>query len=330
MALTGQTSRRALVPEFGDSLKRMGLPGLYRASLQTLQINLGRLCNQACEHCHVDAGPRRTEIMTWETMQNILQWCSEHALTTVDLTGGAPEMNPHFRSFVDGLQALDISVTSRCNLTILMEPGYEDQIDWYVQRKIALVASLPCYTRENVDTQRGRGVFDKSIQALKSLNAVGYGLEDDLVLDLVYNPVGASLPGAQDQLEQDYKVRLGDAFGIQFHHLLALTNLPINRFAHMLQRTGQSESYLQLLYDNFNPQTVDGLMCRHLLSVDWLGKVYDCDFNQMLDLKVGFSGGRPLWQIRPEEFVNAPIAFADHCYGCTAGAGSSCGGALDG
>ncbi len=329
MALSEQTSRRPITPDFGDSLKRMGLPGLYRAPLQALQINLGRLCNQACEHCHVDAGPKRTEIMSWETMQNILHWCSQNKVKTVDLTGGAPEMNPHFRPFVDGLLALDISVMSRCNLTILMEPGYEDLIDWYAERKIALVASLPCYTRENVDAQRGRGVFDKSIKALKQLNAVGYGIDDELPLDLVYNPVGAALPGAQATLEQDYKVRLGDAFGIRFHHLLALANLPINRFAHMLERTGQSESYQQLLYDNFNPQTVDGLMCRHLLSIDWLGQVFDCDFNQMLAIKAGFAAGRPLWQIKAEEFSNAPIAIADHCYGCTAGAGSSCGGALD-
>jgi len=329
MALSEQTSRRPSIPDFGISLKQMGLPGLYRAPLQALQINLGRLCNQACEHCHVDAGPKRTEIMRWETMQKIMLWCAEYKVKTVDLTGGAPEMNPHFRAFVDGLLALDISVMSRCNLTILMEPGYEDCIDWYAERKITLVSSLPCYTRENVDAQRGRGVFDKSIQALQQLNAVGYGIDDDLPLDLVYNPVGASLPGDQTLLEQDYKVRLGDAFGIRFHHLLALANLPINRFAHMLERTGQSERYLQLLYDNFNPQTVNGLMCRHLLSIDWLGQVYDCDFNQMLDIKSGFTAGRSLWQIKREEFANAPIAFGDHCYGCTAGAGSSCGGALD-
>ncbi len=329
MALSEQTFRQPLVPDFGTSLERMGLPGLYRAPLQALQINLGRLCNQACEHCHVDAGPKRTEIMTWNTMQNILHWCAQNTVKMVDLTGGAPEMNPHFKSFVDGLLALDISVMSRCNLTILMEPGYEDLINWYAERKITLVSSLPCYTRENVDAQRGRGVFDKSIQVLQCLNRVGYGIDDDLPLDLVYNPIGASLPGAQAKLEQDYKVRLGDAFGIQFHHLLALANLPINRFAHMLERTGQCESYQQLLYDNFNPQTVDGLMCRHLLSIDWLGQVYDCDFNQMLDIKAGFAASRPLWQIKSEEFVSAPIAIADHCYGCTAGAGSSCGGALD-
>jgi radical SAM/Cys-rich protein len=301
---------------------------LRRAPLQELQVNVGRLCNQACSHCHVDAGPKRTEIMAWDTMQRILAWARGNAIQRVDITGGAPEINPNFRRFVDALHAAGIEVTSRCNLTVLLEPGQEDLETWYAARGVRLVASLPCYTQQNVDAQRGGGVFDKSIRALRRLNRAGYGHVPALVLDLVYNPGGAFLPGAQAQLEADYKERLRADFGIEFNHLYTLTNLPINRFAHYLERTGQYDAYLQLLQDNFNAATVPALMCRHLVSVDWQGNVYDCDFNQMLDMPLPNRSLRYLWDIDPAKLADQPIATGAHCFGCTAGAGSSCGGAL--
>ena len=315
-------------PSFSNQLARHGLGPLRRDRLRELQVNLGRLCNQACSHCHVDAGPKRTEIMAWSTMERILAWAKASGMTAVDITGGAPEINPHFRRFLDGFLALGAQVTSRCNLTVLLEPGQEDLASWYGRRKIRLVCSLPCYTRKNVDAQRGDGVFDKSLEALKRLNAAGYGREPALALDLVYNPGGAFLPGAQEKLEADYRQRLHEDFNIVFSRLMTLANMPINRFAHFLERTGQYESYMQLLEQNFNPATVPGLMCRHLISVDWLGRVYDCDFNQMLDLPLGDEPHRYLWDIPVERLTGAPIALDSHCLGCTAGSGSSCGGAL--
>ncbi len=312
---------------FAKRLKQHGLATLRRAPLRELQINLGRLCNQACNHCHVDAGPKRTEVMTWQTMEKILAWAATSGVNQADITGGAPELNPHFRRFVENLQTLGMRVTARCNLTVLLEPDQEDLATWYAQHQIRLVGSLPCYTQKNVNAQRGDGVFEKSIAALKRLNAVGYGRGKDLILDLVYNPGGAFLPGTQDKLEADYKKRLAEDFGVVFSHLMTIANLPINRFAHFLERNGQYEQYMQLLEDNFNPATLAGLMCRHLISVDWLGRVYDCDFNQMLDLPLS-GQARYLWQVNAEDLTNAPIAVDKHCLGCTAGAGSSCGGAL--
>ena len=314
--------------DFNQTLRQHNLFPLTRATLKELQINLGYLCNQACEHCHVEAGPKRTEMMTWETMEKILTWAAQNDITQADLTGGAPELIPGFRRFVDGLLSLDIGVTSRCNLTVLFEPEQEDLAQWYAERKIRLVCSLPCYTAENVEAQRGKGVFAKSIKALRALNRYGYGEQSDLIIDLVYNPVGATLPPSQVTLENDYKVRLKDDFGIQFNRLLTIANLPINRFEHFLKRTGQLDSYQQLLVDHFNPATVEPLMCRHLLSVDWQGYLYDCDFNQMLHLPLAASGRKQLWEITREQLENAPIALGKHCFGCTAGAGSSCGGAL--
>ncbi len=313
---------------FDECLRAHGLGPLRRARLRELQVNVGRRCNQACSHCHVDAGPKRPEVMTWDTMEKILAWSRATGITAADITGGAPEINPDFRRFVDGFLALGAHVTSRCNLTVLLEPGQEDLASWYAQRRITLVCSLPCYTPKNVDAQRGDGVFEKSIEALRRLNAAGYGRDAALVLDLVYNPGGAFLPGAQEKLEADYRRRLREDFGIVFSRLRTLTNLPINRFAHFLERTGQYENYMQLLEDNFNPATVPELMCRHLLSVDWRGFVYDCDFNQMLELPLAADAPRHLWDIRVEELTHRPIAVDSHCFGCTAGAGSSCGGAL--
>ena len=314
---------------FADTLKYHALPRLKREKLSDLQINLGYLCNQACEHCHVDAGPKRTELMTWETMQKILDWSKKAGISSVDLTGGAPEMNPHFRQFVEAFQAQGASIISRCNLTILTEPGYEDLAQWYADHNIRLVSSMPCYTKDNVEKQRGKGVFGKSIDALLKLNEYGYANDPALPLDLVYNPGGAFLPPAQDTLEQDYKTRLKNDFGVSFSSLLTITNLPIKRFEHFLKRSGQLDSYLSLLEESFNPCTVSNLMCKTLISVDWQGKVYDCDFNQMLDMPLAGKTQQFLWQIEIDELENSPIAIDKHCYGCTAGAGSSCGGALD-
>lgn len=316
-------------PDFNLTLGEHNLGPLTRGSLTELQINLGYLCNQACEHCHVDAGPKRTEMMSWQTMERIVGWAGQNNIQAADLTGGAPEMIPHFREFVDALLDLDMRVTSRCNITILLEPGYEDLAEWYAKRNIQLVCSLPCYSRENVDQQRGKGAFGKSIDGLQRLNALGYGRDPEKNLNLVYNPVGPVLPPPQQSLEADYKSHLKEDFDIDFNNLFTITNLPINRYEHYLKRTGQLESYMQLLVESFNPLTVEPLMCRQLVSVDWQGYVYDCDFNQMLNIPLGAARGRTqLWDINSASLDNADIAVAKHCFGCTAGAGSSCGGAL--
>lgn len=319
---------RPMVRSFRRVLARHGVPELRRAALTELQINVGRRCNQACNHCHVDAGPKRTEVMTWETMQKILQWVERENVKRVDITGGAPEVNPNFRRFVDGFLALGVDVTARCNLTVLLEPGQQDLATWYAARRVRLVASLPCYTAKNVDAQRGDGVFAKSIVALRRLNDAGYARSPDLTLDLVYNPGGAFLPASQAQLEADYRKHLGEEFGLVFNRLLTLANLPINRFAHFLERTGRYDEYLDLLEENFNPATIPALMCRSLISVDWRGRAYDCDFNQMLDMPLAGGGARYLWDIEPSALEAKPVATGTHCFGCTAGAGSSCGGAL--
>ena len=314
--------------DFNLTLRQHDCFPLRRTRLSELQINLGYLCNQACEHCHVEAGPKRTEMMSWDTMQKIVGWARDNKIEAVDLTGGAPELIPNFRRFVDALISNGARITSRCNITVLFEPNQEDLADWYAQRNIRLVCSLPCYSEKNVDEQRGKGVFDKSIRGLQLLNNHGYGLDAEKVIDLVYNPIGPVLPPSQVDLERDYKHRLKSDFGIDFNNLLTITNLPINRFEHYLKRTGQLESYIQLLADNFNPQTLKPLMCRHLVSVDWRGNAYDCDFNQMLDLPLGYSNRKKLWELDPASLQGAGVAVARHCYGCTAGAGSSCGGAL--
>ena len=313
---------------FQQTLRNNGIAPLRRASIRDLQVNLGKLCNQACSHCHVDAGPKRTEIMSRETMRHILEWIGDHQIETVDITGGAPEMNPHFRHFVDGCLGFGAAVISRCNLTILLEPGYEDLANWYAERKVILTCSLPCYSKKNVDQQRGKGIFDKSIRALQLLNEFGYGIKPELPLNLVYNPNGASLPPPQQDLEIDYKIRLLEDFGIRFNQLFTLTNLPISRFRHYLELNDEYFDYMQLLTRHFNPDTIPGLMCRHMLSVDWKGRVFDCDFNQMLNLHAGWRGPTFLWDIDIEKICNQSIAVDSHCFGCTAGAGSSCGGAI--
>ncbi|HEX4807302.1 MAG TPA: arsenosugar biosynthesis radical SAM (seleno)protein ArsS [Bryobacteraceae bacterium] len=315
---------------FAGTLVRHGLWPLRRDRVTTLQIDTGKLCNQACQHCHVDAGPKRTEIMSEEIAERVLSLLSASAtIATVDITGGAPELNPNFRRLVQRSRELDHTVIDRCNLTVLFEPGMESLADFLVTHQVEITASLPCYTAENVDAQRGRGVFDKSIRALQHLNSLGYGMPgSELKLNLVYNPLGASLPPDQSRLETDYKRQLREQFSIEFHQLFTLTNMPIKRFADFLDRSGKRTDYMRLLTEHFNAATVCGLMCRSLVSVGWDGVLYDCDFNQMLE--IGMNGLRStVWDLQSfDDLSGQHIATASHCFGCTAGAGSSCGGAL--
>jgi len=320
----GKTTRHI----FHSTLAANGFSTLKRVQVRDLQVNVGKLCNQACSHCHVDAGPKRTEIMTWATMQKIVNWCQNNGIMSIDITGGAPELNANFRRFVDALLAIGSTIISRCNLTVLLEPGQEDLARWYAERKIHLVCSLPCYTKDNLEQQRGKGVFTQSIRALQLLNELGYGHNPDLPLDLIYNPNGAFLPPDQSQLESTYKQRLSEDFGIHFNYLFALTNLPISRFRHHLERTGEYDSYMNLLHDNFNPHTVSALMCQHVINIDWRGRIFDCDFNQMLDIPASWRTPRYLWEQSLDQLIDQPIATDSHCFGCTAGAGSSCGGSL--
>jgi radical SAM/Cys-rich protein len=306
---------------------------LRRARPEILQVNLGKVCNLTCTHCHVNAGPRRKEIMTHETIDRVIQWLAGTQIPTVDLTGGAPEMIPDFRYFIMQIGALQLPrhVIDRCNLTILLEPGYEDLGEFLAINKVEIIASMPCYSAENVNAQRGEGVFEASIAALQLLNSLGYGTDPHLPLHLVYNPVGAFLPPSQDELEVDYKRELEKQFGIMFNKLYALSNLPIGRFASYLRRSGRLEEYMQLLIHAFNPATISGLMCRNTISVGWRGEVYDCDFNQQLGMHWSSNGGNRrlfLWDIEPESLEGRDIVTGDHCFGCTAGAGSSCGGAI--
>jgi len=322
----------ALSPSLSSFVHTLRMHGLSlpRTPLEILQINVGKLCDLACQHCHVEAGPKRTEIMRAATVVRLLELLADApAIHTVDLTGGAPEMNPHFRTLVRESRALGKTVIDRCNLTVLFRPGQEDTADFLAEQGVKVVASLPCYSKANVEQQRGQHVFDPSVRALHQLNELGYGRADSaLELDLVYNPLGASLPPAQLALEATYRRELADHFGIVFNRLFTITNMPIKRFLHLLEREGRYESYMHTLLDSFNPQAALGVMCRNLLSVDWRGQLYDCDFNQALELPLG-RRPRNLWDIRSlTEVEREPIAFADHCYGCTAGAGSSCGGAL--
>ena len=320
--------------------------GLDSVTLATLQLNLGKMCNLACHHCHVEAGPKRTEVMTWGTMQHTLAWLDRHAeeldRPTVDLTGGAPEMNPHFRQLVEALKQRGLHVLDRSNLTILLAPGYEDLIAFLARHEVEIVASLPCYLEENVDQQRGKGVYNESIEALLKLNAAGYGQDDSaLRLDLVYNPVGYGLPPDQAGLEADYKQQLHDRFGIRFNSLFTITNMPIKRFEHALKRDGMYDTYMDKLVAAHNPANVTNVMCRSMVSVGWRGSIYDCDFNQMLQMPVDpveFGPGceehqverdsRKLWDFTPGQLLGRKIRTGAHCFGCTAGAGSSCTGAL--
>lgn len=317
------------VPAFRKTLADRRV-GWGRAPLETLQINLGKRCNQACHHCHVDAGPLRTEQMDTATLNRLLELlAASPGVGTVDVTGGAPELHPEFRRLVREARAMGKAVIDRCNLTVLQEAGQVDTAAFLAAHQVRIVASLPCYTSDNVDRQRGKGVFARSVAALRELNALGYGVEGTgLVLDLVYNPGGATLPGPQAGLEGDYKRRLAAEHGISFNHLLTLTNMPISRFLWDLERSGKLEVYLELLVQAFNPVAAEAVMCRSLVSVGWDGRLYDCDFNQMLELPVP-GAARNIWDLSSFEALDgADIQVDTHCYGCTAGAGSSCGGAL--
>jgi radical SAM/Cys-rich protein len=318
-------------PSFAKTLDRAGLPPLRRARLTTLQVNVGLRCDLACRHCHVEAGPKRREALDARLAARVLRVLERHPqLDTLDLTGGAPELNPHFRELVRGARQLGRRVIDRCNLTVLFEPGQEDTAEFLAREGVTVVASLPCTTAENVDGQRGKRVYERSLAALRQLNALGYGAPGrGLALDLVYNPLGASLPPPQAELETDYRRELA-ALGIRFDRLLAIANMPIKRFARDLARRGEREAYLALLVAHFNPATVDGLMCRHTLSVAYDGRLYDCDFNQALDLPAA-AVPKTLFELQDlSTLEGGPIATATHCFGCTAGAGSSCGGALAG
>ena len=314
---------------FAQILARHSI-SLRRTRPEILQVNVGKICNLTCVHCHVNAGPKRKEIMSRETIDRIIDWFGKTDIPTIDLTGGAPEMIPDFCYFIEQVKSLRPTrhVIDRCNLTILLERGYEDLAAFLARNQVEVIASMPCYTAENVNAQRGEGVFEGSIAALQLLNSVGYGIDPELPLHLVYNPVGTFLPPSQAELEVDYKRELKNHFGIVFNKLYALTNLPIGRFASYLRRNNKFEDYMELLISAFNSATIDGLMCRNTISVGWRGEVYDCDFNQQLGMQWENSVPIFLWDVDPEQIENRQIMTGNHCFGCTAGAGSSCGGAI--
>ncbi len=311
---------------FQSHLQHHRVP-LVRGTFETLQINVGRKCNQTCTHCHVDAGPTRTEMMHEETALKVGAWIREHKPATVDITGGAPEISEFFRYFVETARSVGAHVIDRNNLTIIETKSHAYLPEYLAKHEVEVVASLPCYLEDNVDFQRGNGVFQKSISALKKLNAVGYGTS--LPLTLVYNPIGAKLPPEQAGLEADYKEELQARYGIVFTRLFAITNLPIARFASDLREHGQWDYYMELLANNFNPATVAGLMCRSTINIGYAGEVFDCDFNQMLRMQQRIDKPLYLWDVTPELMASQPILTANHCFGCTAGAGSSCSGALE-
>jgi radical SAM/Cys-rich protein len=315
---------------FDGVLAKRGCGQLVRGEVSTLQINVGKLCNQACHHCHVDAGPKRTEVMRDAVAERVLDLlAASSAIETVDITGGAPELNPNFPRLVTRSRELGREVIDRCNLTVLLEPGMDHLGEFMAENRVRIIASLPCYTAGNVDAQRGRGVFHKSIQALRKLNDLGYGMPGSaLKLNLVYNPLGATLPPDQGRLEGDYKRQLREGFGIEFHNLYTLANMPISRFAETLRRSGEYAAYMELLVEKFNPAAVPEVMCRSLISVGWDGVLYDCDFNQMLEIGLG-ARRATVWDVESyQDLSGQRVATGSHCFGCTAGAGSSCGGAL--
>lgn len=312
-------------------LEHSDFPPIRRGQLETLQINLGYRCNQSCLHCHVNASPKRKEEMSGETAREVVRFLDGRHISTLDITGGAPELNANFRYLVEEAGARGIRIIDRCNLSILLEPGQEELAEFLARHKVEIVASLPCYLEENVDGQRGKGVFESSITAMRRLNRLGYG--DDttgLVLNLVYNPQGASLPPPQCALEADYKRELHDRYGIRFNRLLTLANMPIGRFGSVLVSRGEFAGYMMLLRSAHRDTNLDSVMCRNLISIDWRGYVYDCDFNQMLGLPMPVNGhGRThLRELQGFDVAGKPVLVRDHCYGCTAGQGSSCGGAL--
>lgn len=313
---------------FDEKLAAAGVE-LRADAVRTLQVNVGRLCNQACKHCHVDAGPTRTEVMTREIAETVIAAVRKFNIPTLDITGGAPELNPSFRYLVTEASALGAHVMVRHNLTVMFEPGQQDLPEFFRDHDVEIISSLPYYLEQQTDAQRGRGVFHKSIEALGRLNAVGYGAADGgLILNLVYNPVGAFLPPAQSSIEADFKREMMSRYHVSFNHLYTITNMPINRFLDYLRRSGNEERYMRKLIEAFNPGAVDGLMCRNLVSVDWTGRLYDCDFNQMLDMGVAAELPQGIGDFDPLKFAGRSIITGAHCFGCTAGAGSSCGGAV--
>ena len=313
---------------FKSRLSQCGVE-LRKREIDILQVNVGKLCNMTCVHCHVEAGPTKTkENMSRETAEAVVRFLDLSGAKTLDITGGAPEMNPYFKYLVIEAKSRNMRVIDRCNLTIFYKEGMSDLPDFLARHEVEIVASLPCYSEENVDKQRGKGTFNKSVEALKWLNDLGYGRNKNLVLNLVYNPVGPHLPPAQEKLETDYKQKLYADFGIVFNQLYTITNMPITRYAKYLKAFNQYEAYVELLINSFNPATVEGLMCFNTLSVGWDGRLYDCDFNQMLGM--GIRNGRPLtiFDVQPGDLKNWQVLTGKHCFGCTAGAGSSCQGAL--
>lgn len=313
---------------FGQSVRQALGNDLKGESVQMIQVNLGLLCNLSCRHCHVEASPKRKEIMTWETMQSVLRLTEALPQARVDLTGGAPELNPFFRLFVDALCDRGRAVQVRTNLTVFFEAGQADTPDFLASRGVHLVASLPCYLDDNVDSQRGSGVYKRSVAALRRLNALGYGRQQELPLNLVYNPGGAFLPPDQPTLEAAYRKELKERFGVDFTRLLTITNMPMGRFLNDLQNDGQAESYKSLLEDNFNQQTLHGLMCRHQICVAWDGSLADCDFNSALGFSLSEDLPKHIDELAPGQLQGRTIVTGDHCFGCTAGCGSSCAGAL--
>jgi radical SAM/Cys-rich protein len=318
------------VPAFDEVLGRHGLRALETGAIEVLQVNVGKLCNQTCAHCHVDAGPDRDEVMGAEVAAGVLELLRRHPIGTLDLTGGAPELNPHFRTLVEGASALGRRVIDRSNLSILLLPSQRDLVAFLARHRVEITASLPSFRAAGTDAQRGDGIFAKSIEALRLLNAAGYGQGSGLVLNLVHNPVGAFLPGDQRSLEREYKRELALRHGVTFDALYTITNMPISRFLEHLEKSGNLERYLELLVASFNPRAADGVMCRTHLSVGWDGVLYDCDFNQMLALPVGFGAPRTLAELLASGDLGRRVVTERHCFGCTAGAGSSCGGAVTG
>ena len=324
-----RTLARTGAPRFDDVLATHGLPLLATGRIDVLQVNVGKLCNQTCAHCHVDAGPDRREAMSRETAGKVIQLLRRHDIGTLDITGGAPELNPQFRFLVDEAAKLGRRIIDRCNLTVLTLPAQADLPAYLAERRVEVTASLPSFRQAGTDAQRGDGVFEKSIAALRRLNDLGYGKGTGLVLDLIHNPVGAFLPGNQSSLERDYRRELGSRFGIVFDHLHTITNMPISRFLEFLERTGNTERYMDLLVRSFNPKAAGGVMCRTHLSVGWDGTLYDCDFNQMLELPVDQGASGTLDSLLASGDLTRRVRTGVHCFGCTAGAGSSCGGSLE-
>ena len=327
--LNGHSRAGESFTSFNDSITRSGNLPLQAGPVTTMQINVGKLCNQSCAHCHVDAGPDRTEVMSKEHLETCLRILQEHSIPVVDLTGGAPELNPHFRWFVQECHSLGVKIIDRCNLTIIeSNPRYHDLPGFFARNDVRVISSLPHFSKHRTDRQRGDGVFEDSIKALKRLNDEGYGIDGSgLILDLVYNPSGTFLPSSQQQLESEFRHQLGRKFNIEFNNLLTITNLPISRFLDYLLENDLYEEYMTRLLDAFNPATLDGLMCRNTISVSWDGFLYDCDFNQMLDLRI-HNPSNHIDNFDPANLEGRKIIVDQHCYGCTAGSGSSCSGAI--